>query len=934
MAITPAVELADWASGIGTGPLQIDNVTDRVGIGTTAPLALLDIAMSDPTPSGSGITTALLIRHTASSLHALRVEDESHPDFSPFIINSNGRVGIRTDQTDGDTLTAADVSATINIKSTSLNNNGALLLSGRDNSGIAYTSKINARTFGGVDLELDTFASNTRTNSNNYRKLRIYGVGSADTLSEPGAVVAFGGTFRNGPDQVGIASVGIGTMSPLGRFHIDLLQGDLDRATFRIRNTTDEGASAALKLENLYDRDIGLSFRTAETDGDIDSMETRWLIWNDGALGSDERQNGFRVNMVGASQTCALAINTNRRIGFGTDTPEHPLHIYRNAAILACFERQGVSNAGIEFKRSNSGNAARTSMFLGLSDADTFAINDAEDLNSSPFFEINRAGIVSAFAFTSSNTNDTLTNGTAAINLTGATGAIVMDNDGGVLGTKRITFNDGGGNFNIRLNNAFPETYQITNDGAVHLVASVEGASGNFDVNLAAAGTAGDAISWTTHSFDTTGLVLSGCGRLRDNTGDYGSIEISGGNTNGYGGYSIEGAAAFMRASTTGVFGLYDDTNNHWAVYHTPNGETRLYHDGTSKLETTSGGAVVNGELECTQLDVNGPANFSNQGDVTFNGASAQMLWDQSANRLRINDNAELAFGTNSDFRIFHDNVDTFLYFNDRDLYFVDNSPASANIRGTWDSSAGTMLARGGLYSGRYLNASGQTTHTTGGIIGVGNNPVNNSNNLIQLDPRRPSEPGSTDAILYRRVAGPEPAPTGNTAMFTVERNGDVTHAGTSPGPSDARLKTNIVDAPPQWDDIKAMRVRNYNRIDGAAGGIPPATSDIGPATDPSLIEENPKHIGLIAQELLETSPGLVRKKWDSNAWFDDDGNEVDEFDPNAKHVGVSSTSTDNWTYHVRQQPITYKMLKALQETMFKVEVLEIRLNNAGIALT
>ena len=169
--------------------------------------------------------------------------------------------------------------------------------------------------------------------------------------------------------------------------------------------------------------------------------------------------------------------------------------------------------------------------------------------------------------------------------------------------------------------------------------------------------------------------------------------------------------------------------------------------------------------------------------------------------------------------------------------------------------------------------------------------------------------------------------------MFSVEKNGDVIYAGTL-SPSDARLKTNIVDAPPQWDDIKAMRVRNYNRIDGFAGGVPPATDDIGPATDSSLIVENPKHIGLIAQELLETSPGLVRKKWNSSAWFDDDGNEVDEHDRNAKHVGVSSTSTD-WTYQVRQGPITFKMLKALQETMFKVEVLVLlRLNNAGIALT
>ena len=68
-----------------------------------------------------------------------------------------------------------------------------------------------------------------------------------------------------------------------------------------------------LRLENLYDRDIGLALRTTETDGDIDSMETRWVVWNDGAR-SDERQNAFKINMVGGAISCALAINrsTNR----------------------------------------------------------------------------------------------------------------------------------------------------------------------------------------------------------------------------------------------------------------------------------------------------------------------------------------------------------------------------------------------------------------------------------------------------------------------------------------------------------------------------------------------------------------------------------------------------------------------------------------------
>ena len=530
MAITPAVELADFASGIGTAPLQIDNVNDRVGVGTTAPLALLDVASFERT----GLTTAVLIRHTGSTHHALRVEDEDHPDSTPFLINSNGRVAIRTDSTDGNTLSVADGSSTINVKSTSSNNNGSLSFSGRDNSGIAYTSKINARTFGGVDVELDNFASNTRTDSNNYRKLRIFPLGTAETLSQPGVVVAFGGTFRNGSDQVGISSVGIGTISPLGRFHIDLRQGDQDRATFRIRNTTNEGASEGLKLENLYDRDIGLAFRTTETDGDIDSMETRWLIWNDGAL-TGEQQNSFKINMVGAGDTTALAINTNRRIGFGTVTPEHPLHIYRNDAILACFERQGIANAGIEFKKSNSGDGARTSMFLGLSDADTFAINDAEDLNSSPYFEINRTGIASAAALTATNGAANDTDGTSAINLTNTTGAIAMDTDTNLVGTKRISWNDGTGNFNLRFNCTGDENYLITNDGAAAIHLNGETLDGTVTIAAAAQGTAGNSITFTDFVFDHTGklavqgnLTIAAEGASRDlilDAGDHIFIE-------------------------------------------------------------------------------------------------------------------------------------------------------------------------------------------------------------------------------------------------------------------------------------------------------------------------------------------------------------------------------------------------------------------------
>ena len=41
--------------------------------------------------------------------------------------------------------------------------------------------------------------------------------------------------------------------------------------------------------------------------------------------------------------------------------------------------------------------------------------------------------------------------------------------------------------------------------------------------------------------------------------------------------------------------GLYDDTNNHWALRHAKNGATDLYHDGTLRVGTHSGGGKIYG---------------------------------------------------------------------------------------------------------------------------------------------------------------------------------------------------------------------------------------------------------------------------------------------------------------------------------------------------
>jgi hypothetical protein len=97
---------------------------------------------------------------------------------------------------------------------------------------------------------------------------------------------------------------------------------------------------------------------------------------------------------------------------------------------------------------------------------------------------------------------------------------------------------------------------------------------------------------------------------------------------------------------------------------------------------------------------------------------------------------------------------------------------------------------------------------------------------------------------------------------------------------SDQRMKENIVDAASQWDDIKAVQVRKYNRIG-----------------------ETQKELGVIAQELEASNMGgLV----DESEWFD-----------------VVANPNNEVRKSVKYSILYMKAVKALQEAMARIETLE-----------
>ncbi len=140
---------------------------------------------------------------------------------------------------------------------------------------------------------------------------------------------------------------------------------------------------------------------------------------------------------------------------------------------------------------------------------------------------------------------------------------------------------------------------------------------------------------------------------------------------------------------------------------------------------------------------------------------------------------------------------------------------------------------------------------------------------------------GTTYALISGVYGGSDVVGSNGTTSFRVWSNGNVQNTNNSyTAISDVKLKENIVDASSQWDDIKALQVRNYNLKEG----------------------QTHKQIGLIAQEVEPISPGLVYESPDR----DEDGNDL-------------GTVTKSVNYSV----LYMKAVKALQEAMERIETLE-----------
>ena len=255
----------------------------------------------------------------------------------------------------------------------------------------------------------------------------------------------------------------------------------------------------------------------------------------------------------------------------------------------------------------------------------------------------------------------------------------------------------------------------------------------------------------------------------------------------------------------------------------------------------------------------------------------------EGSERLRVTDTGLVGIGTASP---------------TRPLTVAAGSGAGVNILGVFDARSADPLtvsncliafsdpkSTAGQFSARFGSVGNSLAFYTNGatermrIADLGDLRVYSSNtNGFRVGSSYGA--GINENLFAGYYSGASLTAMGNEC-FVVRTNGNVLNTNNSYGSlSDAKLKENIVDASSQWDDLKALQVRNYNFKEG----------------------QTHTQIGLVAQEAEAVSPGLVSESPDR----DEDGNDL-------------GTVTKSVNYSV----LYMKAVKALQEAMERIETLE-----------
>ena len=320
--------------------------------------------------------------------------------------------------------------------------------------------------------------------------------------------------------------------------------------------------------------------------------------------------------------------------------------------------------------------------------------------------------------------------------------------------------------------------------------------------------------------------------------------ELSGGGRFVIDGNATGGTARINMTRSDISWGIHNET--HLRIYsqsgntETPNklqfaivsgGDTRLYYDDSIKFRTTSAGIKVE--------------STGNTPTINFTGASSN----------------EVA-------RIDGDQI----------------SPTAGNLR-FYTETSGSCTEKCRITSDGWFKGLGNANMMSNGQVYHELNSDNPNNVILRMQHN-----SSMGYGIFMQINSDNSGRysfrcyNDGSDRFYIRNDGDVENANNRyQSISDVKLKENIVDAKSQWDDLKAIRVRNFN-------------------FKSSTKLSTHKQLGVVAQEIELVCPGLVSSKPDLDADNNDLGTE---------------------TKIVASSVLYMKAIKCLQEAQARIETLE-----------
>jgi hypothetical protein len=395
-------------------------------------------------------------------------------------------------------------------------------------------------------------------------------------------------------------------------------------------------------------------------------------------------------------------------------------------------------------------------------------------------------------------------------------------------------------------------------------------------------------------AFYTTSNGAAGSSeRMRiDSSGKVGINTISPAATLSVDSLAGQSTVCFLKSPTANSYLQLGNSANDQGYLGYQSSDMTFYTAGTEQMRIDSSGKVFCKGNYLYVQDSNTGFGVSDGLALITDGNSDKYIWNHENTSLRFgNNNTEKMRLDSSGRLLLGTTTEGYLAYADN-LTIADSGDCGITIRSGTSNQGNIYFSDGTSGSDEYEGII-QYLHNLNAMSfgvndGIERMRIDSSGqvNVLASSTAHISRSGTGAGAVQWLYAGAHSASSMSTGTisFQVYTNGNVQNTNDSYGQiSDIKLKENIVDAGSQWDDFKAVRFRKYNFKEETG-------------------HETHTQLGVIAQELELTSPGLVYETPD----FDGDGNDL----------GTTTKA-------IKSSILTKKGLVALQEAMARIEQLE-----------